>query len=436
MPIMTPDSQQSMPSLKRSLGSYLHQWTNRAFGSPPQSIPTQESSNGDEPRKRRRVSSPETLLPIDHLIASPRKSESGQTLRIEVLKLTHKDAKKVRLKFGPVVAPDATPLEAMCRIIVFDLSQGRERIRHHDSQRCQIVTYKNPVGTHQVARIHMDKPFYIQRDKLLATQLHDNFTRDLSDSYRLVVELESVQSSIWPPLTCNDLNIDHHYSDHPNRHHLSLESKFDEIFGRLRAPIVVKDTAFAHEPWVPTDYELDVDLRWTSGFQALRRLDAGSKPCITAFDPENPARVTTTQLNGSLDPSDDPLLDEVNEVNGVDGLHEVNGVNGINGAHGTNGINEVSGVHVNGINGVNGARESSDRLQSPEPSDDLLNGDLTPSRSLRTRGGEKNYNLKALSDQAHGRQRKRRKAATAVASEGQVRYFLPPEQPLCLDGFR
>ncbi|CAG9951664.1 unnamed protein product [Clonostachys rosea f. rosea IK726] len=56
---------------------------------------------------------------------------------------------------------------------------------------------------------------------------------------------------------------------------------------------------------------------------------------------------------------------------------------------------------------------------------------------MRHRGPDKNYNLKALSDKAHGTLRKRRmKEASKSWGLSQIRYLLPPDQPLCLDGFR
>lgn len=387
-----------------------HAITNGTFGSPQEIIPPTDSPNGDHPRKRRRVSSPDRTS-MEHLIASPQNSETRPTLRIELLKIVHRDSKKIRPKHNAAGVEPYAITHASCRITITDVSDGRRKVLHCESQNCQLITFKSPVGPHRVSRIHLPRAFFVPKDSLLVTRIDDS-TRALSDSYRVLVEFESADGANWPPLDTYELGIDGKSSESPTRRHWSLESQFDEIYGSLKAPVLLRDSFLAHEPTSRTDYEIDADLQWTSGYQALKRLEAGSKPCITALDPGHRDRTATNQINGHLDVVDERL------VNGV-----------------------------NGTNGINGTHDDHDRLLSPEPGDDEMNGEeLTPSRSLRTRGGDKNYNLKALSDQAHGKKRRQRRQQAAAAAglgsgpyfelEGRVKYLLPPDQPLCVPGFR
>jgi hypothetical protein len=62
---------------------------------------------------------------------------------------------------------------------------------------------------------------------------------------------------------------------------------------------------------------------------------------------------------------------------------------------------------------------------------------LTPSRSLRVRGSEKNYNLLSLSNNALGWKKKGRKARPVLADApcGQIKYYLPPCEPVYLAGY-
>jgi hypothetical protein len=132
---------------------------------------------------------------------------------------------------------------------------------------------------------------------------------------------------------------------------------------------------------------MDVDLRWTAGFKALRRLDKGSMPCITAIDPD---------------------VELYND-------------------------NAISHGGENGANDVNGHANS----ELLHDQDDDFSGDQTPSRSLRTREKNKVYNLKVLSDQAIGRDKKQRgRNSNAWTNEGRVQYVLPTDQPISLDYHR
>jgi hypothetical protein len=237
----------------------------------------------------------------------------------------------------------------------------------------------------------MPKPFYIPQESILVNRVDDD-KFDLADSYDIVVELEAAHDEKWPPLDSSDFGITPMTSDFSSVPGKSwvLSSRFDKIFGRLKGPLSLSAGYSADEPPFPTDYVMDIDLRWAAGYKALKLLEKGAMPCINAVDPDSEF------LDDLFAPS----------MNGR--------VNGINGHH----VDESSiEIDEEGLDGLDGAQ--------------------TPSRSLRTREKNKVYNLKVLSDQAQGRERKRRsRASHYTANEGRVSYLLPSDQPVCLDYYR
>ncbi|KAH6604979.1 hypothetical protein Trco_006686 [Trichoderma cornu-damae] len=351
----------------------------------------QVDHDGGRPLKRRRISSPDSL-DVDHLIASPQTSDSRSALRVEVLKIFHKDSKKVRSYHAHAVPREVMPTKASCRITISELTSGCPRVVHCQSQVCDLTTFKNPVGPHRVARIDLPRPFFIPQESILVNRVDDG-RFDLADSYDIAVELEAAHGGHWPPLDSSDFGfplVSSSLSPVPGKAWV-LSSRFDKIFGRQKGSLSLSAGYSAHEPPFHTDYLMDVDLRWTAGFKALKRLEKGSMACINAVDPDS-----------------DPFGDEffAPSRNGR--------ANGINGHH----VDESS------------VEMDEEGLDGPE-------GPQTPSRSLRAREKNKVYNLKVLSDQAQGRERKRRSRANHVATnEGRVSYLLPSDQPVCLDYYR
>ncbi|KAL6852224.1 hypothetical protein J3F83DRAFT_756630 [Trichoderma novae-zelandiae] len=344
------------------------------------------------PLKRRRFSSPDSV-DVDHLIASPRASDSRSALKVEVFKIAHKDSKKVRSYNAQAAPREVTTTKASCRITIYELGSGYTRPLHCQSQVCDLTTFKNPVGPHRVARIALPKPFHIPQESLLINRADDN-TFDLADSYRIVVELEAAHDGQWPPLDSSDFGIlpaSSRLSSAPRRAWV-LSSQSEQIYGSLKSPLSLSAGHSPHGPEVQTDYVMDMDLRWETGFKALKRLEKGSMPCINAVDPDS-----------------DPFVDHLFAPS-------TNGRNrGINGHH----VDESSvEVDDEGLDGPEGAQ--------------------TPSRALRERGKTKKvYNLKVLSDQAQKRERKRRSQTNnSSTNEGRVSYLLPSDQPVCLNYYR
>lgn len=346
-----------------------------------------DAHNAASPRKRRRVSTPESL-DVDHLIASPTASDTRSALRIEVLKLCHRDSKKVVRPTRVVTAPrHVTTTKANCRITISDLSGGRKQILHCQSQVCDLTTFKNPVGPHQIARVHLARPFFVPVESLHVNR-DDEGTFDLSDSYEMLIEFESANGDTWPPLNASDFGPSAvlQGAGASDMRKLILMSRFQDIFGKLKEPLVLSARQQPDKPPSLTEYVMDVDLRWSSGFRAWKRLDKGSMPCINALHP-------------------DVEMDDEN----------------------SHPIGDEDSVAISGINGVNGAQA---HLRTD---DEQTEGERTPSRSLRRREQNKVYNLKVLSDQARGKERKQRPDTGMTVAEGRVTYLLPSDQPVLLD---
>lgn len=430
-----------------------------ALSTPKHRVSFSPDDDGAPPQKRPRLS-PSASVDIDQLLAAPDDSEDRPTLRIDVLKVFHKDSKKVRPLQTAVVPLDVLTTKGTCRITVFDVSAGHSRVLHCQSKTCDIKTYKNPIGPHRVARVDMPRPFFIPKDNILINRLDDD-SHDFSESYRLLVELEAADNESWPPLEPHDFGIaagEQGPLANPSKRHWVMSSEFESVFGRIKNPLRLTAGYHPQRPSRQTDYVMDVDLKWTSGLRPLE----SNKPCITAFDPDSEnytssrlAPVNGVQTNGveSDHGINDIGVDAANGVNGIVTTNSVNGIattNGVNGIATTNGVNGIAttngvngivttngdGVVGNGINGVGGPNGNLHEGSSHEL-DEELDGEHTPTRALRTRGKNKVYNLKVLSDQAQGIERKRRaRGSHATVVEGRVIYYLPVEQPVCLDYFR
>ncbi|UNI16198.1 hypothetical protein JDV02_002658 [Purpureocillium takamizusanense] len=358
------------------------------MASPTHKGPQLSATDGRRPAKRPRISSPDSF-DVGSLIAAPHTTDTGSVLRIEVLKVLHRDSKKVRSAQGAVIPRDVLTTKAACRITIRDVSSAFPRVLHCQSQLCDLTTYKNPVGPHRVARVDLPRPFYVPQESILVTRPNDD-RYDLSDKYELLVELESANDGVrWPPLhPQTDFGISVNAFD--SSQFSILSSHFDSIFGRQRQPLEFAPGYPSDRFAVPTNYIMDIDLKWGSGLKSLKHIDKDSKPCITAIDPDA-----------------DPYGD-------------------INFEHPADDV-------ANGIDGINGLSNG----DASHDHDDDLRGDQTPSRSLRTREKSKNYNLKVLSDQAQGRERRRRaRIANHTVNEGRVQYLLPSDQPVCLDFYR
>ncbi|WZH48075.1 hypothetical protein QYS62_009239 [Fusarium acuminatum] len=177
-------------------------------------------------------------------------------------------------------------------------------------------------------------------------------------------------------------------------------------------------------------------------------------------------------VNDTKEIDQDQDMASINGVNGTDddkdhGIADADGINGIDNDHYMAGINDIEGIDddkdhdmadANGINdvahdanGVNGIQEANGVNERVGEEDSLhdhshdhsheleeeLEGDQTPNRALRKRTNNKQYNLKVLTAQAHGKERKPRVRSGHLAQvEGRVTYLPPINEPVYLDSWR
>ncbi|KEY64448.1 hypothetical protein S7711_05266 [Stachybotrys chartarum IBT 7711] len=461
--------QRKAPFLHRNWIAGVNGWQTSNMGNKCSSVASHPLSDDDDdddmapPQKRRRISTP-SPADLDQLIASPRASDSRPTMRIDVSRIFHQDTKKIKLYNRSAPQDDDVKTKANCRITISDLTTSPPRVLHCQSQLCDITTSQNPFGPHRIARVHLPAPFFVPEESICVNRV-DNDMFDFADAYALNIELEAAGSGQWPPLEMQDLGISSSTPRNPgSTRQWVLSCQFNSIFGKVKSRMNVTSGRSPQRETQPTQYLMDVDVRHTSGFQALKRLETGSKACITAVDPDAPPYATTQFEPGLI--NDTHAIDhetravsvpsgivelngEVNGINGthdidgaddvtvVNGIHDLSGSNGLSSADSTNSAHNVNGLHelkaVNGINGINGHLHD----EAVHDHDEELEGDQTPSRALRAREKNKVYNLKVLSDQARGREKKRRaKDAPIVEIEGKITYLLPANQPVCLDYFR
>ncbi|KAJ4307049.1 hypothetical protein N0V88_000424 [Collariella sp. IMI 366227] len=356
------------------------------------------SDDGDHSHrtaKRRRIDNDYDGFPLCENYGTAQRA-----LRIEVLKISHKDSPRVKNGIlNGVVAPnirDVVQVKARCKITICGDKGGEQVVLHVDSQVCDIRVFKNPAGSSPMARFSSIGPFHIPEDKIFL-QRDDDAVFGLANCYSVLIELESAGDINWPP---NDLV---RVSDEealfnkglPPRQWVLTASIPDLFSTRNRKSVRLRVKKQPHCD-VLTNFLMDMDVRWltpVSSQARARELNKDILPSISVFDP-NASAV--------------PLTNGVNGVDGINGSHKLPSVNG-DAEAGVNG-------HLNGL--VADAAE--------EPAE----GELTPSRSRRARQ-DINYNVKQMWNNAVGKEtRKRRKLGEdhGQPDEHTVTYLLPPEQ--------
>lgn len=442
--------QRRSPFLQRNWLASINNYTNTDMGATLSNAKQADIASENEhrltsPKKRRRVSSADPLGDADDVFASsgsrPRNYRS-----LEVIKIYHKDSKKVREGHAVTIPRDLSTTRGHCRITIFDNTSDPPRPLFAYSEACRITTYKNPVGPYRVARIYLERAIVVPDHVLEINRSDDDNVRDLSDRYKLIIELEGATCSPWPPLDWQDFGIS---VSEPGplfgtaSTHWVLSSSYENIEGRLSNPLTI--SAGYSRPTRQTDYVMEVGLH--SRLPQYRPApEKGSKPCITAIDPE-----AEPYTNGHFEPVASGI---VNGIKDIDAVHEApdiknttnEGINKTNGevVNTNEKVNVTKANRLNETNGVNGVNEVNDiEISSQHHADtsneleDETEGARTPTRALRTREKNKVYNLKVLSDQAQGKERKRRgRPAQVASSQGAVSYKFPSEQSVSVDYFR
>ncbi|KAH6621209.1 hypothetical protein B0J18DRAFT_220652 [Chaetomium sp. MPI-SDFR-AT-0129] len=369
--------------------------------------PPKDDSQTQRTAKRRRIDNGYDGFPLFEGYGAAQRA-----LRIELLKVSHKDSP--RLKNGilnGVIAPnvrDVIYVKARCKLTICGFRGGEPVVLHVDSQVCGLRIFKHPPGSAPIARFSSIRPFHIPEEKIFLER-DDDAVFGLANTYSVLLELESAGDVNWPPTDLVPVSDEEKFYNRglPPRHWVLTASISDIFNNRNRKSIrlrVKKHKQLLNDVDVPTNFLIDLDVRWLTALShraRSRELAKDIQPSISVFDPHELA----TPFAGGGAPADPPVA-------GTAGGQQQVGPQ-------TNVTNE-GGLALNGH--LNGS--------GLDPADEFAEGELTPSRSRRTRQ-DINYNVKQMWNNAVGKEtRKRRKLGEehSQVDEHTVTYLLPPEQ--------
>lgn len=409
----------------------------------------------------------------------------SNSLRIHVFNMFHEDTPRLRFNTMASVQPsELAKFSIRCKIAIMSEKCSIPLLLFCDAQLGTLQSHRSADGPPGLARIFLE-PFTIPLEKIAI--LHkDSRALGLADKYKMRIEIESAGNDAWPPLDLlailgtadadcnsgNNNNSQHHYHHrsqrqhhhHAAKHHAKLASdcvlyaESSDFLGqpRMRVPLWLRESPI-RDP-IRTKFVMDVDVRWSTGFlepPPRSLLEKGVMPTIVAMHPDEPIPEpslgkTGDLLNGSLAKKYFDKAKANGQTNGLGRLTNgaINGhANGL-----TNGHSHVNGHAASvSVNGTDSAMEEDDDDEATE------GGGHGPARSLRRRKDHPDYNLRSITNKAHGKApRSPRKARHANAtnhhdsgfhdrlrgrfrsldtnSGSQVTYILPSEH-LTVDGF-
>ncbi|KAH6847943.1 hypothetical protein B0I37DRAFT_154447 [Chaetomium sp. MPI-CAGE-AT-0009] len=391
-----------LPFLHRNWLKATNHW-NSKMGNKPSS---QTRDGGDKlaeddhqarrAAKRRRIDDDYDGFPLFENYGTAQRA-----LRIEVLKISHKDSPRVKNGiFNGVIAPnvrDVVQIKARCKLTISGYKGGEAVVLHVDSQVCDIRVFKNPAGSSPMARFSSIRPFHIPEEKIFLER-DDDAVFGLANSYSVLVELESAGDANWPPTDLVPISDEDTFYNRglPSRQWVLTANIADLFSSRNRKSVRLR---VKKQPVndVATNFLMDMDVRWLTPISSQRRpreLTKDIQPSISVFDPNEP---TAPLVNGNT-----------------------------NLPNGTNVHRRDSQVNGEGEPAPNGQANGS----VADPAEELAEGELTPGRSRRTRL-DINYNVKQMWNNAVGKEtRKRRKLGEdhSQLDEHAITYLLPPEQ--------
>ncbi|KAH8175268.1 VEFS-Box of polycomb protein [Sarocladium implicatum] len=349
---------------------------------PPHLINGNAHESEQPPQKRRRVSptAPAQTAALDqsnHVSPARAPSESSSFLQLKLHKISRRP-RPGRLATSPLFAAGSRQgLAAVCRVTISDDEHPRgKRVLHCQSQQCALLVSKKSAETYTVTSVDPAPTFSIPRYCLSTVSRMD---RKYGLCKRLLIEmdLEPGDGPSWPPLTPNSDIGEGYVSVLKGVVGISSSCLADlkELPVRLDSHL---DIPYKQ---LETEYVMGVDARWTSDPSSLlHAVQNLPTPADTNGSPPQPvSRNVVAEHLVNVDPT--TVLDD-----------------------------------------------SEDLVMD-------LDGEPTPSRSLRARRQVMVYNLKDLSDKARGRVRKRDAESDSppLNHPGQVRWLLPTGQDLCLD---
>lgn len=360
------------------------------------------------PAKRRRIDN-DNDNDYDGFPLFENYASAQRALRIEVLKISHKDSPRVKNGIlNGLVAPnvrDVVQIKARCKLTIFGHKGGEQVVLHVDSQVCGLRVFKNPAGPSPMARFSSIKPFHIPEEKI-CLERDDDSIFGLANSYSVLIELESAGDPNWPPADLVPVSDEDTFYNRglPSRQWVLTATIADVFSSRNRKSVRLRVKKKPHND-VVTNFLMDLDVRWLTPISSQRAVKEQTKDVLASirvFDPNAPP---APLANGNL-----------NIANGISGV----------GVDGSNGTRREPQLHGEGGKTVKG--QVIDSLA--EAADELAEGELTPGRSRRTRQ-DINYNVKQMWRNAVGQEtRKRRKLSDeqSQVDEHTITYLLPPEQ--------
>ncbi|KAK3392620.1 hypothetical protein B0T20DRAFT_360859 [Sordaria brevicollis] len=361
------------------------------------------------PAKRRRLSSNDSFP----LYEDP-DGETPRSLRIDVLKIIHKDSPRVKNGGSKGTGAPIASMQARCKLSIYGHNGDEKVLLHADSKLCGLRISKNPTAasTH-MARLCDIKAFNIPEDKIYLERNGDDPAFGFADSYSLQIEIESAGDPSWPPSTLFPAQVEEDPSVRtlPPRQ-WALSADIPDIFRMRNRKSAKLKARMQQSRDTPTDYLADVDVRWSTGISS--QLTGNQKPkeimpSITVIDPWAPKK---------------PLSElPVNGTNGINGrLHDpMTSIEAGKAAHW-----EDNGTHTTDARGEMVEGNLTPRSKRHR---ELVEGDLTPNRSKRQRT-DINYNVRQLLNTQLGRSPRKRQRdgeEQPVLDEHTVTYVLPPD---------
>ncbi|KAH6614521.1 hypothetical protein B0J18DRAFT_389232 [Chaetomium sp. MPI-SDFR-AT-0129] len=363
--------------------------------------PPEDDFRTQHTKKRRRIDSDYDGFPLFEGYGTAQRA-----LRIEVLKISHKDSPRVKNGIlNGAIAPNVR-VKARCKLTIYGFKSSEPVVLHVDSQVCDLRIFKHPPGSAPIARFSSIRPFHIPEEKIFLERDDDSVFR-LASTYSVLLELESAGDANWPPTDLVPLSDEETFYNEglPPRHWVLTASISDLFNNRNRKSIRLRvKTHKQRLNDVPTNFVIDMDVRWLTALSSRARPREHTKdiqPSISVFDPNEP---TIPLANGNITRA----LPDINGA-GAQQQPELQ----------MNGASE-GGIALNG-------QANGNRLDLAEK---FAEGELTPSRSRRTRQ-DINYNVKQMWNNAVGKEtRKRRKFGEdhSQADKHTATYLLPPEQ--------
>ncbi|CAK7229162.1 hypothetical protein SBRCBS47491_007154 [Sporothrix bragantina] len=256
------------------------------------------------PSKRQRVC-PSPPGAIEDVVKLPqRPGDRSNGLRIQVFNVFHQDTPRLRFANG-LSAKDSsseiTRYNARFKVTILSERYGKPVLMYCAAQigAVQAIRASNN-GRYGLAKLVLE-PFTVPLADI-AVLHRDGDMFGLADKYMLRIEIESTASNEpWPPLDLLSLTgANRHGSDYRPKKASDcvLCAESSDFFGRprMRIPIWIRES-MQHDA-VRTNFVMDMDVRWTTGFleRPRRHLNLGVLPTIVALHPDEPLPPPTLDL--------------------------------------------------------------------------------------------------------------------------------------------